>query len=220
MEPFPSQFDRLVASLNSDNQLSALAESTCARAWSIAPFTAWTASNGGAISEIADEAIAAPVFLTGLPRSGTTYFQYLFEKDPRFRLIRMWESITPSPPPGYDPEFLRRRKAEEEQRRREAIPKKIKASRPYICSTWMVPTNPTSSSSKLTPPRAIKTCTTCRLFRPYDEVAGFRRHLRGAQATIAAFQWRMKRPRWAVKYPTMSWPWTRSSRSIRAPASS
>jgi len=53
--------------------------------------------------EIADEPITAPVFLMGLPRSGTTYFQYLFDRDPRFRLIRTWESMLPSPPPGFDP---------------------------------------------------------------------------------------------------------------------
>lgn len=52
--------------------------------------------------EISDVPIVAPVFLMGLPRSGTTYFQYLFDRDPRFRLIRTWESIMPSPPPGYD----------------------------------------------------------------------------------------------------------------------
>jgi len=60
--------------------------------------------------EIADERIELPVFLTGLPRSGTTYFQYLFDRDSRFRLIRTWESMTPSPPPGFDPESAKRRK--------------------------------------------------------------------------------------------------------------
>ena len=53
--------------------------------------------------EIAAEPIVAPVFLMGLPRSGTTYFQYLFDRDDRFRLIRTWESSMPSPPPGFDP---------------------------------------------------------------------------------------------------------------------
>lgn len=52
--------------------------------------------------EIADEVIEAPVFLMGLPRSGTTYFQYLFDRDHRFRLIRTWQSTMPSPPPGFD----------------------------------------------------------------------------------------------------------------------
>jgi hypothetical protein len=62
--------------------------------------------------EIADEVIEAPVFLMGLPRSGTTYFQYLFDRDPRFRLIRTWESIMPSPPPGFDAASVTRRRAE------------------------------------------------------------------------------------------------------------
>ena len=62
--------------------------------------------------EIANEPIDAPVFLMGLPRSGTTYFQYLFDRDPRFRLIRTWESLAPSPPPAFDPASAQRRRAE------------------------------------------------------------------------------------------------------------
>ncbi|MCT2398779.1 sulfotransferase family protein [Novosphingobium mangrovi (ex Huang et al. 2023)] len=61
--------------------------------------------------EIGDEPIEAPVFLMGLPRSGTTYFQYLFDRDPRFRLIRTWESTMPSPPPGFDPASIEVRRA-------------------------------------------------------------------------------------------------------------
>ncbi len=61
--------------------------------------------------EIAQEPIEAPVFLMGLPRSGTTYFQYLFDRDHRFRLIRTWESSMPSPPPGFDQASVARRKA-------------------------------------------------------------------------------------------------------------
>lgn len=61
--------------------------------------------------EIAEEPIAAPVFLMGLPRSGTTYFQYLFDRDPRFRLIRTWQSVLPSPPPGGDPASVEPRRA-------------------------------------------------------------------------------------------------------------
>ncbi len=61
--------------------------------------------------EIAEEPIEAPVFLMGLPRSGTTYFQYLFDRDRRFRLIRTWESTMPSPPPGFDPASVDARRA-------------------------------------------------------------------------------------------------------------
>lgn len=69
--------------------------------------------------EIAAEPITAPVLLMGLPRSGTTYLQYLFDRDPRFRLIRTWEALTPSPPPGADPASAERRKAEWAQIRRQ-----------------------------------------------------------------------------------------------------
>ncbi|HEX7856390.1 MAG TPA: sulfotransferase [Sphingobium sp.] len=67
--------------------------------------------------EIADEPIIAPVFLMGLPRSGTTYFQYLFDRDPRFRLIRTWESMMPCPPPGFDPASADDRRAKWAQMR-------------------------------------------------------------------------------------------------------
>lgn len=68
--------------------------------------------------EIGAEKIEAPVFLMGLPRSGTTYFQYLFDRDARFRLIRTWEGMTPNPPPGHDPESARRRRDEWVERRK------------------------------------------------------------------------------------------------------
>jgi hypothetical protein len=55
----------------------------------------------------------------GLPRSGTTYLQYLFDRDPRFRLIRTWESLTPSPPSGADPASAVRRQAEWAEIRRQ-----------------------------------------------------------------------------------------------------
>ncbi|GGB88333.1 putative sulfotransferase [Novosphingobium endophyticum] len=70
--------------------------------------------------EIGEEPIEAPVFLMGLPRSGTTYLQYLFDRDSRFRLIRTWESSMPSPPPGFDSASVGKRRAEwrELQRKR------------------------------------------------------------------------------------------------------
>ncbi|MDE2301579.1 MAG: sulfotransferase [Sphingomonadales bacterium] len=61
--------------------------------------------------EIAAEVIEAPVFLMGLPRSGTTYLQYLFDRDPRFRQIRTWQSTLPHPPPGLFPETIAPRRA-------------------------------------------------------------------------------------------------------------
>jgi Sulfotransferase family len=53
--------------------------------------------------------ITRPIFLTGLPRSGTTYFQYLFDQDATLRMLRTWEGERPVPPPATDPESVRRR---------------------------------------------------------------------------------------------------------------
>jgi len=60
-------------------------------------------------AEVRDAKIAAPIFLTGLPRSGTTYFQYLFDQDPRLRMFLTWEGDRPVPPPALDPESARQR---------------------------------------------------------------------------------------------------------------
>lgn len=56
--------------------------------------------------EIRNEVIEQPIFLTGLPRSGTTYFQYLFDPEPSMRMLRYWEGERPCPPPGFAPETI------------------------------------------------------------------------------------------------------------------
>jgi Sulfotransferase family len=49
--------------------------------------------------EIDDEVIGGPVFVIGLPRTGTTAVSQLVAADPQFRSLRMWESQAPTPPP-------------------------------------------------------------------------------------------------------------------------
>lgn len=49
--------------------------------------------------EIADEVVEGPVFVIGLPRTGTTALSQLVAADPQFRSLRMWESQQPTPPP-------------------------------------------------------------------------------------------------------------------------
>src|SRR2546425_1678447 len=48
---------------------------------------------------IADEPIKAPVFVIGMPRSGTTFLHNLLTQDPRNRSPLTWEIMFPSPPP-------------------------------------------------------------------------------------------------------------------------
>jgi hypothetical protein len=49
--------------------------------------------------EIDDEVIDAPVFVTGLPRSGTSILFEILAQDPQFGSIRNWEMMFPYPPP-------------------------------------------------------------------------------------------------------------------------
>jgi hypothetical protein len=151
--------------------------------------------------EIAEERIAAPVFLTGLPRSGTTYFQYLFDHDPRFRLIRTWEAITPSPPPGYDPESVIRRKAEEEERNRRAQPKiegfealhLMDADGPQECHVFLEHGYAAAGFLNMFDVPSYFDY----LMTSLDLETAYRVHKRQLQL----LQWRMPQPRWALKYP-------------------
>jgi hypothetical protein len=57
---------------------------------------------------IREERIRRPIFITGLPRSGTTFLHALLAQDPRCRAPQLWEVMRPSPPPesasyGSDP---------------------------------------------------------------------------------------------------------------------
>ena len=45
--------------------------------------------------EIDDEVVGGPVFVIGLPRTGTTALSQLVAADPQFRSLRMWESQAP-----------------------------------------------------------------------------------------------------------------------------
>ena len=49
--------------------------------------------------EIDDQDVPAPVFMVGLPRTGTTALAALLERDPERRSLLTWESSAPLPPP-------------------------------------------------------------------------------------------------------------------------
>ena len=49
---------------------------------------------------VADEAVVAPLFVTGEPRTGTTLMHALMAVDPDARALRFWEVMYPSGPPG------------------------------------------------------------------------------------------------------------------------
>ena len=200
---FLPNMERFVAALNSDQRLSALGEASVRKA-----LIDRTGDRLKGLEwlhdypEIDGQVIAEPVFLTGLPRSGTTYFQYLFDRDPRFRLIRTWESIAPSPPPGFDIESVRRRKSEEAERRGQAVPKKIEGFEalhlldldgPDECHVFMEQTCSAAGYQNLYDVPSYFDY----MVKSLDFAASYRVHKRQLQL----LQWRMQQPRWALKYP-------------------
>jgi hypothetical protein len=52
--------------------------------------------------QILDEEVAAPMFIVGLPRSGTSILFELLAQDPDVGVPLMWEALQPCPPPQAD----------------------------------------------------------------------------------------------------------------------
>jgi Sulfotransferase family len=49
--------------------------------------------------EVEEQKVEAPVFVVGLPRSGTTIMEEILGADPNARSVHMWEAKFPCPPP-------------------------------------------------------------------------------------------------------------------------
>jgi hypothetical protein len=49
------------------------------------------------VPAILDQSIDRPIFITGLPRTGTTFLHNLLAQDQSNRVVRVWETIYPSP---------------------------------------------------------------------------------------------------------------------------
>lgn len=151
--------------------------------------------------EIGEEPISEPVFLTGLPRSGTTFFQYLFDRDRRFRLIRTWEARAPFPPPGYAPETVAQRLAEEVERRRAraqsvegfAAMHLADADGPEECHAFLEQTCASAGFHNLYDVPSFFEY----LLEAVDYPAVYRAHKRQLQL----LQWGTPPARWALKYP-------------------
>ncbi len=151
--------------------------------------------------EIGAETITAPVFLTGLPRSGTTFFQYLFDHDDRFRMIRSWQALAPSPPPAVDPESVLQRQREEGERRAKSRPAAegfeamhlMDDGGPEECHAFMEHSYAAAGLfNLLNVPDFFDYLT-----RELDFTEAYRVHKRQLQL----LQWQMPPLRWALKYP-------------------
>lgn len=87
--------------------------------------------------EILEVPIPRPLFITGLPRSGTTFLHRLMCEDPAARPLFFWETLEPSPPPRAetsqtDPRIERARKA---VRMVDALAPKVRAAHAFDADT-------------------------------------------------------------------------------------
>ena len=57
---------------------------------------AWLAAH----PETLDAPVLGPVYIIGLPRTGTTALANMMSLDPQFRCLRSWEQAEPIPPPA------------------------------------------------------------------------------------------------------------------------
>ena len=51
---------------------------------------------------IEEEQIRQPLFIVGLPRTGSTLLHHLLAQDPESRVVQSWEAMLPSPPPSRE----------------------------------------------------------------------------------------------------------------------
>ncbi|MDG2002452.1 MAG: sulfotransferase [Novosphingobium sp.] len=122
-ELFADNLELLIESINEEARMSEDGAAACS--WMLASalhkrmeISHWCESE----PDIVARPVERPVFLTGLPRSGTTYFQYLFDREPSMRMMRTWEGDSPCPPPAVDPASAadrRERCAQQHRQRRE-----------------------------------------------------------------------------------------------------
>ena len=99
-EYYREGLERLVVSMNDEGDLTELGEiMQHARLTALLAARLAVEETYRIHPEIAEEEIGGPVFVIGLPRTGTTALSQLVAADPQFRSLRLWESGTPVPPP-------------------------------------------------------------------------------------------------------------------------
>jgi len=97
---FLRPFQTLVESLNSEANLNELGVRRVERRLSDTLFSRLRIiDDRKRYPQIAAERIIAPIFVSGLPRSGTTFLHNLLSQDPVNRSPATWEILYPSPPP-------------------------------------------------------------------------------------------------------------------------
>jgi hypothetical protein len=151
--------------------------------------------------ETAQQPVEAPLLLMGLPRSGTTYFHKLFDHDPAIRILRMWESMAPCPPPHANPDSAKARLAAAQETMRvfrEIYPDLYAIhlydpDGPEECHAFLAQTFGAAGYHNIMEVPSYYDFLEDHL----DMHAVYRNYRRQLQV----LQWKAPRRRWAMKYP-------------------
>lgn len=144
--PFREGLDRLVNAINRESKLSEFGQAAVpamlvGRLVNRLQVEDWYCRH----PEIEDEVIREPVFIVGMPRTGSTALGHMLALDPETRSLRSWEAAQPCPPPRAEEALTDPRIAENAAREaafeemapgvREALPRN--ASAPTECLTLL-----------------------------------------------------------------------------------
>jgi len=154
--------------------------------------------------EIDAQALGAPLFITGLPRTGTTALSNLLAEDPAARSLRFWESQRPTPPPETETYWSDPRIAEAD-----AMLEGMKAAAPDLARMHDdTGSSPTENQDLLGQhfrtqhfegqadlPGYVRWWTGC------DMIPAYRHHAR----VLKLLQWRCPPTRWNLKSPPDIW---------------
>jgi hypothetical protein len=95
--PFEDPLDRLLRSYQTESRLTMLGRiSVRELIVSLLENLLYMEQERKAVPSLVDEAIPAPAFIIGLPRTGTTLLHGLMSEDPENRVPRTWEVMYPS----------------------------------------------------------------------------------------------------------------------------
>jgi hypothetical protein len=150
--------------------------------------------------EIGAEQVRQPLFIVGMPRTGTTLLHHLLAQDPASRVAQAWEVMAPSPPPeratyGTDPRIAR---AARQLGWFEALAPEFKAIHPLgaqLALECIAIMSPSFLCSRFH--------TTYRLptYQGWLEAQDLGPAYRFHRRVLQQLQWRMPAGRWILKAP-------------------
>ena len=149
--------------------------------------------------EIDEQEVPSPVFQLGLPRTGTTALGNLLAQDPEIRYLRVWEALSPVPPPNInEPDDPRIAQAEAGLAARHSVSPKVLSMLPVSA------TGPSECLGLMT--YEFQSSTFCGSYRipSYNEwlltcdmEPAYRYHRR----VLKLLQWKTPPNRWRLRTP-------------------